>query len=91
MKLFEIRYKYLVLDNNYPELILAILARLDQSNLILRGSPEEAIGVVLKGRLVLCLSEPLRIQGIRLRFTGERRLGSGSVPIIKQGSEVDSN
>ncbi|MCJ1452310.1 hypothetical protein MMC28_002652 [Mycoblastus sanguinarius] len=49
--------------------------RLDKSNLILRGTEYEASSVVLKGTLVLCLSEPLRIQGIRLRFTGEKRLG----------------
>lgn len=49
--------------------------RLNQSNLILRGTEYEASSVVLKGTLVLCLSEPIRIQGIKLRFTGERRLG----------------
>ena len=50
--------------------------RLNQSNLILRGTEYEASSVVLKGTLVICLSEPIRIQNIRLRFTGERRLGS---------------
>ena len=50
--------------------------RLEESNLILRGTEDEASSVVLKGTLVLCLSEPMRIQGIRLRFTGERKLGS---------------
>jgi hypothetical protein len=50
--------------------------RLEASNLILRGTPDEASSVVLKGTLVLCLAEPLRIQGIRLRFTGEKRLRS---------------
>lgn len=49
--------------------------RLNESNLILRGTEYEASSVVLKGTLVLCLSEPIRVQGIRLRFTGERRLG----------------
>lgn len=49
--------------------------RLNESNLILRGTEYEASSVVLNGTLVLCLSEPIRIQGIRLRFTGERRLG----------------
>ncbi|KAL9128525.1 MAG: hypothetical protein Q9217_002821 [Psora testacea] len=49
--------------------------RLDESNLVLRGSEDEASSVLLKGTLVLCLSEPLRVQGIRLRFTGEKRVG----------------
>ena len=52
-----------------------ISSRLAESNLILRGNADEASSVLLKGTLVLCLSEPLRIQGIRLRFTGEKRLG----------------
>lgn len=49
--------------------------RLDQSNIILRGNCEEAASALLKGTLVLCLSEPLRIQAVRLRFTGEKRIG----------------
>lgn len=57
-------------------LTMSIDCRLEASNLILRGTPDEASSVVLKGTLVLCLSEPLKIQGIKLRFTGERRLGS---------------
>ena len=50
------------------------LVRLDESNIILRGSEEEAPSAILKGTLVLCLSEPLQIRGIRMRFTGEKRL-----------------
>lgn len=57
-------------------LTLTAQLRLNESNLILRGSEDEASSVVLKGTLVLCLSESIRVQGIRLRFTGERRLGS---------------
>lgn len=57
-------------------LTMSINCRLEASNLILRGTPDEASSVVLKGTLVLCLSEPLKIQGIKLRFTGEKRLGS---------------
>ncbi|KAL9631227.1 MAG: hypothetical protein Q9164_006002 [Protoblastenia rupestris] len=49
--------------------------RLDESNLTLRGTEGEASSAILKGTLVLCLSEPLRVQGIRLRFTGEKRVG----------------
>ena len=59
-----------------PLLILIPESRLNESNLILRGTEYEASSVVLKGTLVLCLSESIRTQGIKLRFTGERRLGS---------------
>ncbi len=48
--------------------------RLDENPLVLRGAPYSASGVLLRGTVVLCLSEPLRIQGLRLRFIGERRL-----------------
>ncbi|KAI4143628.1 MAG: hypothetical protein LQ341_002867, partial [Variospora aurantia] len=48
---------------------------LDQSTLILRGNEDEASSALLKGTLVLCLSEPLRAPSIRLRFTGEKRAG----------------
>lgn len=47
--------------------------RLDEHPLILRGAANTASGILLKGTVVLCLSEQLRIQGIRLRFTGDRR------------------
>ncbi|KAL8700180.1 MAG: hypothetical protein Q9224_001084 [Gallowayella concinna] len=52
--------------------------RLDRSTLILRGNAEEAASVLLKGTLVLCLAEPLKVQSVRLRFTGERRVGWGN-------------
>ncbi|KAL8920538.1 MAG: hypothetical protein Q9172_004465 [Xanthocarpia lactea] len=51
---------------------------LDQNTLVLRGNEEEASSVLLRGTLVLCLAEPLRVQNVRLRFTGERRVGCGS-------------
>ena len=76
VKHFEIRY---IVASHNLEVTDPVLtghnSRLDQSNLTLRGTPDEASSVLLKGTLVLCLSEPLRIQGIRLRFTGEKRLG----------------
>ncbi|KAI4186585.1 MAG: hypothetical protein LQ346_005656 [Caloplaca aetnensis] len=52
--------------------------RLDQSTLILRGNEDEASSAILKGTLVLCLSEALKAQSIRLRFTGEKRVGWGA-------------
>ena len=78
VKYFEIRYTLIGLQREYdhscPNYFQTL--RLEESNLILRGTEDEASSVVLKGTLVLCLSEPMRIQGIRLRFTGERKLGS---------------
>ncbi|KAL8783001.1 MAG: hypothetical protein Q9213_004958 [Squamulea squamosa] len=49
----------------------------DQSTLVLRGNEEEASSVLLKGTLVLCLAEPLKVQNVRLRLTGERRVLCG--------------
>lgn len=72
VKYFEIRYWNLLQETN-PSLNQTY--RLDESHLTLRGSEDEASSVLLKGTLVLCLSEPLRIQGVRLRFTGEKRIG----------------
>ena len=70
---FEIRYH---LNAPLPvKLPLTIIHRPDENNLVFRGPKEEASSVLLKGFLVLCLSEPLRIQGLRLRFTGEKRIG----------------
>ncbi|KAL9013340.1 MAG: hypothetical protein Q9173_001965 [Seirophora scorigena] len=43
--------------------------------LILRGNENEASSAILKGTLILCLSEPLRAPSIRLRFTGQKRVG----------------
>ena len=76
VKYFDIRL--LRTPTKFPTPLLTSIHqyRLNQSNLILRGTEYEASSVVLKGTLVLCLSEPIRIQGIKLRFTGERRLGS---------------
>ncbi|MCJ1351070.1 MAG: hypothetical protein MMC33_001052 [Icmadophila ericetorum] len=49
--------------------------RVHENNLILRGSQDEASSVLLHGTLVLCLSEPLKVQNIHMRFTGESRIG----------------
>ena len=69
---FEIRC---VTTATRSELTTDLMPRPDESNLVFRGAKEEASSVLLKGTLVLCLSEPLRIQGLRLRLTGEKRLG----------------
>ena len=78
VKYFETRYPTLSCEESVIHKCTNYfgIPRLEESNLILRGTEDEASSVVLKGTLVLCLSEPMRIQGIRLRFTGERKLGS---------------
>ena len=49
--------------------------RLENSNLILRGNRNEAPSVLIKGSVVLCLSQPFRISDIHLRLTGESQIG----------------
>ncbi|KAL8759541.1 MAG: hypothetical protein Q9184_003587 [Pyrenodesmia sp. 2 TL-2023] len=63
--------------NKLAEVGSGVLWWLDQSTLVLRGNEDEASSTVLKGTLVLCLSEALKVQSIRLRFTGEKRVGWG--------------
>ncbi|KAL8693074.1 MAG: hypothetical protein Q9218_002038 [Villophora microphyllina] len=52
--------------------------RLQQSTLVLRGNAEEASSVHLQGTLVLFLTEPLKVQSLRLRLTGEKRVSWGA-------------
>ncbi|KAI9726013.1 MAG: hypothetical protein M1834_009441 [Cirrosporium novae-zelandiae] len=59
--------------------------RLDSSNLVLRGSEHEAASALLKGSVVLCLSEPLRIQNIHMRLSGESRV-SWPIPASQTSS-----
>ncbi|MCJ1478370.1 hypothetical protein MMC13_007050 [Lambiella insularis] len=49
--------------------------RLDETNLILRGSEDESTSALVKGTLVLCLTEPLKVQGIIMRLSCESRIG----------------
>jgi len=74
VKYFEIRY---AVTGGWTHEAYADykIVRLDDSIIILRGTEDEASSALLKGTLVLCLSEPLRINGIRLRFTGQKKLG----------------
>ncbi|KAJ5287474.1 HECT-type ubiquitin ligase-interacting protein creD [Penicillium angulare] len=48
--------------------------RLNDDYIVFRGSEHEAAGALLKGTLVLCLSEPLAIKHIRLELTGMSRV-----------------
>ncbi|MCJ1397494.1 hypothetical protein MMC11_000687 [Xylographa trunciseda] len=43
--------------------------RLNETNIILRGSEDESASALVKGTLVLCLTEPLKVQGISMRLS----------------------
>jgi hypothetical protein len=57
-----------------PILIVPFSLRLDDDYIIFRGSEHEASSAHLRGKLILCLSEPLRVQGITLRLTGVSKI-----------------
>ncbi|KAI0425909.1 arrestin [Xylaria sp. FL1042] len=48
--------------------------RLDNEFIVFRGSEHEASGQLLKGVVVLCLREPLRVEDVHLRLTGHCRI-----------------
>ncbi|KAI9673003.1 MAG: hypothetical protein M1817_003167 [Caeruleum heppii] len=48
--------------------------RLDSDILVFHGDDIEATGQLLRGTLVLCLSEPLNVKAIKLRFFGFCRI-----------------
>jgi hypothetical protein len=79
--LFEIRYvrnarlsrgRYSAVPDRW--LTVSSPSRLDSNALVFRGQGDEATGALLKGTLVLCLSQPLKFSNIHMRFTGETKL-----------------
>ncbi|MCJ1316314.1 hypothetical protein MMC15_001635 [Xylographa vitiligo] len=48
--------------------------RLNETNIIFRGSEHESASALVKGTLVLCLTEPLKIQGISMRLSCESKI-----------------
>ncbi|KAG0639464.1 hypothetical protein HOY80DRAFT_86908 [Tuber brumale] len=48
--------------------------RLDDNVVVLRGTPEESAGAVLKGTLAFCITESAAIRSIALSLLGVRRL-----------------
>ncbi|KAI0483508.1 arrestin [Xylaria cf. heliscus] len=48
--------------------------RLDNDFIVFRGDEHEASGQLLKGVVVLCLREPLKVENIHLRLTGQCRI-----------------
>ncbi|KAI1275494.1 arrestin [Xylaria sp. FL0933] len=48
--------------------------RLDNEFVVFRGSEHEASGQLLKGVVVLCLKEPLKVEDVHLRLTGQCRI-----------------
>ncbi|OAR02837.1 hypothetical protein LLEC1_06195 [Akanthomyces lecanii] len=66
--------------------------RLDQDFIVFRGNDHESAGQLLKGVVVLCLSQPLRMEDIHLRLTGTHRVSwadpRSSTPAVA-GQKVD--
>ncbi|KZF21120.1 hypothetical protein L228DRAFT_269520 [Xylona heveae TC161] len=68
--------------------------RLDSRIIVLSGSPHEASSALLKGTVVLCVSEPFHVKNIHLRLTGTSRVAwaakidanSSSTRYVKQES-----
>ncbi|KAH7040318.1 uncharacterized protein B0I36DRAFT_379315 [Microdochium trichocladiopsis] len=48
--------------------------RLENDFIVLRGNEHEATSQILKGQVVLCLREPLKVEDIHLRLTGNCRV-----------------
>lgn len=48
--------------------------RLDNDFLVFRGNEHESSGQLLKGTVVLCLPQPLKVEDIHLRLTGTLHL-----------------
>jgi hypothetical protein len=48
--------------------------RLDEDTLIMRGSKTESVGCVLRGQLVLVITEQTKFKEIRLTFQGKSKI-----------------
>ena len=49
----------------------------ENDTLVLRGSPEESVGCVLRGCLILNAKEALKVRSITLNFTGRIKVQWG--------------
>ncbi|KFY16717.1 hypothetical protein V492_01141 [Pseudogymnoascus sp. VKM F-4246] len=49
--------------------------RLESDVVVLRGPESEASSQILRGVLVLCLAQPLKVEDVHLRLTGQCRVG----------------
>lgn len=49
--------------------------RLENDTLIMHGSRTESVGCVLRGQLVLAITEPTKIKEIKLSFQGKSKVG----------------
>ncbi|KKZ60224.1 hypothetical protein EMCG_05034 [[Emmonsia] crescens] len=66
--------------------------RLDDDYIVFRGNEHEAASTLLKGKLLLCLSEPLHIKYLRLHLTGMSRvLFQGSISGSRKKSAREHN
>lgn len=49
--------------------------RLESDVIVLRGAENEASSQILRGVLVLCLAQPLKVEDVHLRLTGQCKVG----------------
>jgi hypothetical protein len=49
--------------------------RLENDTLIMNGSKTESVGCVLRGQLVLVITEPTKFKEIKLTFQGRSKVG----------------
>jgi hypothetical protein len=54
---------------------LTVNCRLESDVIVLRGPESEASSQILRGVLVLCLAQPLKVEDVHLRLTGQCRVG----------------
>jgi hypothetical protein len=58
---------------NYPPKI-DIQIELQESSVILRGDPQDCLGAVLRGAVIVNVTEPTRVRSIYARFRGRMRI-----------------
>lgn len=49
--------------------------RLENDSLTMHGSQSESVGCVLRGQLVLAITEPTKFKEIKLSFQGKSKVG----------------
>ncbi|KAL7273571.1 hypothetical protein RUND412_003556 [Rhizina undulata] len=63
-----------LLSRGYSHTIPYCDIRLDEDVIVLRGSPAESAGALLRGRLAFCLRESVAVRSITLNLVGLKRL-----------------
>ncbi|KAI9015647.1 hypothetical protein CLU79DRAFT_765206 [Phycomyces nitens] len=53
---------------------LDLKINVESSKIILRGTPDESVGCVLRGFVEFCIKETVRVKSLKLRFSGKMRI-----------------